>query len=191
MTDLSLSPGERGSCKTNLLVRKYDPDQASWAQLRFDRPDPQENNMVAAGMRPSEELYHEDCNLITDAGWNLLMKNVAGSAGTLFSASVGRISAGSSSNLVTYSDTDLNGPSKYYKLISAAPTVGSTHSTGLTFIATFGTAQANFNWQEFGTDQGTADGTIVQSVFFNHGLANNGTKIVGSIWSVTEIITWI
>lgn len=189
---------ERGSHRTFLLIEKWDEEQVVWARRRSGLWEPAARDFHAAHVRPYETLEHEG-NLVTDAGWNLLMKNVAGTPGTLFSATVGRIGVGISTTAVAYTDTDLNAAAgssnRQFKLISAAPTVGATHAAGLAFQATFGTGQANFLWAEFGTDQGTSDGTTVVGVLFNHGIAGSnptygGTKASGQVWAATETITW-
>lgn len=182
---------ERGAHRTFLRIDKWDEEQSEWVKRHSGLLAPDAWHFHQLRVRPYDALEHEDCNLVTDAGWNLLMKNVAGTAGTLFSATVGRIGAGDSSTAAAYTDTALNAATnKLYKLISAAPTVGATHTAGLVFAATFGSTQANFAWNEFGTDQGTADGTTVTAVFFNHGVASNGTKVSGQTWAATETITW-
>lgn len=181
---------ESGGHRTFLFVDKWDDDQASWVTRKSGIVEPQAADFDRLKVKPYASIVHEDCNLITDAGWNLLMKNSGGTPGTLFSASVGRIAIGSGTTPVSYTDTDITGPNKFYKLFATAPTVGSTHTAGLVFSATFGATQANYAWQEFGTDQGVSDGTTVTAVFFNHGIANNGTKVNGNVWSATETITW-
>ncbi len=182
---------DSGSHRTDLLVEKYDADQTRWVARKSGITEPRGRDFEVLKVRPYEIGEEHDCNLITDAGWNLLMKNVAGTAGALFSATVGRIGIGDSTSAVAYADTALNAATnKQYKLISAAPTVGTTHTAGLVLSASFGSAQANYAWQEFGTDQGTADGTTVAAVFFNHGLSSQGTKSSGQTWVVTETITW-
>lgn len=139
----------------------------------------------------------EDCNLILDTGWNLLMKNVAGTAGTLFSATVGRIGIGTGTTAAAYTDTALGSVASMtgnnWILLSGAPTVNTTHSAGLVFAASFGTSAAVGAWQEFGTDQGTASAgptATPTAVFFNHGISAQGTKLNTQTWTVTETITW-
>ena len=185
---------DSGGHRTYLRVDKWDAEQTEWVKRKSGLLEPDAWHFSQLRVRPYDVGEDEDCNLVTDNGWNLLMKNVAGSAGTLFSATVGRIGVGNSSTASAYTQTDLQASSgstnRQFKLISAAPTVGSTHSAGLAFAATFGSSQANFAWAEFGTDQGTADGTTVTSVFFNRGVSSQGTKASGQTWAVTETITW-
>lgn len=185
---------ESGGHSTLFRVDKWDDDQIAWTARKLDLSpltEPSRRHFDALGVKPFEVYEKDNANLVMDAGWNLMMKNTAGSAGTLFSASVGRIASGDSATAVGYTDTALNAATnKLYKLISGAPTVGTTHSGGLAFAATFSTSQANWSWQEFGVDQGTSDSTTVTSVFFSHGLATPGTKTSAQTWNVTVTITW-
>ena len=186
---------ESGRHSTHFQVQKWDTDQMGWTSRKLDlnpRIEPSRRHFEAVKVKPFEVYDKPDCNKVTDGGWNLLMKNVAGSAGTLFSGSVGRIGSGDSSTAVAYTDTALNAATnKVYNPLSGAPTVGSTHSAGLIFAATFAVGDANWSWQEFGVDQGTSQSTTVAAVFFSHGLATPGTKTSSQTWNVTVTITWL
>lgn len=184
---------ERGAHQGFIRVDEFDGEAERWLQAKgIAKPELRHYNQFR--IRPHQVIEREG-NLITDNGWNLLMKNVAGSAGTLFSATVGRIGLGSTAASVAYTDTDLaaatGATTRQWELLSSAPTVGATHSAGLAFAATFGTGVANFHAQEWGTDQGTAAGTGAStSVFFNHGASDLGTKTSAVSWAVTITITW-
>ena len=185
---------ETGRVTTNFQVDRWDEEQTEWVKRKSGLVEPEAWHFHTLRVRPYDTSLDEDCNLVTDNGWNLIMKNLAGTAGTLFSATVGRIGTGNVNTAAAYTDTDLGAAAgaanRQYKLISGAPTVGTTHTQGLVFTATFGSGLGNYSWAEFGTDQGTADGTTVVSVFWNHGISNQGTKVSGQTWSVTETITW-
>ena len=192
---------DRGGHRSFIRVEEFEADAERWARRQLGmvhRPDPVRGLPLAAyrklKLRPSRVIEAEG-NVVTDAGWQLLMKNAAGTAGTLFSATVGRIGLGSTAATPAYADTDLaaatGATTRQWQLISATPTVGSTHGAGLVFSATFGTGVANFHAQEWGTDQGTASGTGASvSVFFNHGASDLGTKTSALSWAVTITITW-
>lgn len=187
---------ETGFHHTIFTVEKYDADQTRWAHDRLGLPDPvtlTRWHWNQLSIRPYD-IQRTEGNLITDAGWNLMMACTAGTPGTLFSATVGRVGVGDGTTSPAYTDTDLSAAAgsghRQFKLINAAPTVGAGHSDGLVFVSAFGSSSANFHWQEFGTDQGTADGTTVTAVLFNHGLSDMGTKVAGQTWVATETITW-
>ena len=179
-------------------VEKWDTDQIGWASRRLDLPphvEPAARHFAAARIRPAEVYEKEDCNLIQDAGWQLLMNGLAGTAITKFSATVGRIGGGITGTAATYTQNDLlaatGAANRQWELVSATPTVGATHTAGLIFAATFPTTDGNFAWAEFAVDQGTAAGTAAAvAVCLNRGVASPGTKTSAQTWNVTVTITW-
>jgi hypothetical protein len=195
--------------RTDFRVRKWDEDQTRWARrrlgLRYDADvTPREFAMAGpGGVAPYSDFTDYDCNLVVKNGWIALLGGIAGtSITTKFSASAGRIGVGTSSTAATYADTWLGGDTgvssttSYYKLVSGAPVIATTTSPPtLTFSATFGTAVANFAWAEFGTDNFTADGVQLNglggtTIFFNHGISNQGTKVSGQTWTATETVSF-
>jgi len=134
-------------------------------------------------------------------GWVALLGGVAGTTmSPKFGAANGRIGVGTSSTAAAFAQTTLQGDTgaasttSYFKLVSGAPTIatGSAPAT-LTFTAVFGTAVANFAWQEFGTDAGTADSVsnaTTGGTFFNRGVSAQGTKASGQTWTATETISF-
>src|SRR6266704_3931108 len=146
---------ETGKHRTLFTVGKWDLDQVRWVQRHRDFDDvppgwePKAPHFARLDVRPFEVYSKDNANLITNAGWVLLMNGVAGSAVTKFSATVGRIGLGTSATAVTAADTALNAigalTSKNWELVSTAPTVGSGSGSGngLLFSATFPTGDAN------------------------------------------------
>lgn len=198
---------DTGRHRSTWRVEKFGPDERRDTCRRLCMPvtwEPVGGSFHIAGVTPAEVWEESGTNLITDNGWNLLMKNVAGTAGTLFSATVGRIgtsAGGASATTVTAAYTDTNlayTTTDYWQLLSAAPTVGSTHSAGLAFAATFATGNANWQWMEAAIDQGTSSASNVSatSVMFNHigwntgSYTGPGTKTSAQTWNVTVTITW-
>jgi hypothetical protein len=52
---------------------------------------------------------------------------------------------------------------------------------------------ANFAWNEFGSDAGTADSVsnaTTGGTFFNRGVSAQGTKASGQTWTATETISF-
>ena len=132
--------------------------------------------------------------MILQAGWVALLGGIAGtSITTKFSSTVGRIGVGDSNTAAAYTQTDLQAATnKYYQLVSGTPviTTSSTPPT-LVFSASFGTGVANYQWQEFITDEGTASNTgPVVATCLNRGVSNQGTKASGQTWTATETISW-
>lgn len=199
--------GEFIRVSTSLRIRRWDADQTAWTLRRADRHalsllnrgkdvTVSPETFARYGVEPYLETQDDDCNLVTQAGWVAILGSIAGtSIATKFSASAGRVGAGTVSTAAAYTDAHLGGDGNsttaWYKLVSGAPTIstGSTPPT-LVFSATFGTAAGNFAWAEFGTDNGASDSNTVSGVFLNHGISSQGTKASGQTWTVTETLTF-
>lgn len=206
-------PGIRDYVKvsTSFNVKRYDEDMTAWAIRRMGFGDwlpplgvsqgltPVQFESV--GIKPYSETQQDDCNLVVQAGWVALLGGVAGTTmSPKFGAANGRIGVGTSTTAASYTQTTLVGDTgaasttSYFKLVSGAPTIstGSTPPT-LVFTAAFGTGVANFAWQEFGTDAGTADSVsnaTTGGTFFNRGVSSQGTKASGQTWTATETISF-
>jgi hypothetical protein len=202
--DVSLGMRESGGHRTDFLVEKWDADQIAWVtrkdedDLRLVRPgqEPAARHFREYRCLPFETYLLEDANLILDAGWQMMMNGIAGSAVTKFSnGAVGRIGGGISATAATYVQTDLQAATgaanRQWELINAVPTVGSTHTAGLVLAAQFPTTDGNFAWAEFGVDSGTAGGTGASvAPMFSRGTASPGTKTSAQTWNATVTATW-
>jgi hypothetical protein len=203
--------------RTALTISKWDADATEWVLRRemSDEADGWLRRRENATVRPEAfnrhliepyETWHmENCNNVLQAGWVALLGGIAGTTMTnKFSASFGRIGAGTSNTAVAYTQTALVGDTgggsttSYYMLVSTAPVIatGSTPPT-LTLTAAFGTAVGNFAWNEFGTDNYTASGVTTTGlgasvIFFNRGVpaGGMGTKSSGQTWTATESISF-
>lgn len=200
---------------TSLQILKWDAEQTEWA-VRRERGRSTAALLRAGGnvtvhpetfrrlgVQPYETWERHNVNNIVQAGWVALLGGIAGtSITTKFGAANGRIGAGTSATAVAYTQTALQGDTggssttSYYQLVSSAPTI-TTSSTPptLVFAASFGSAVANFAWNEFGTDNYTTSGVTTQSlgasyIFFNRGQVAMGTKASGQTWAVTETISF-
>jgi len=199
--------GEYVRVSTSFRVDRWDAEQTEWArrQLGLGRHATITPHEFASagrgGVKPYLVTQEDDCNLIVQAGWVALLGGVAGTTmSPKFGAANGRIGVGTSSTAASYSqttligDTGVSSTTSYFKLVSGAPTIstGSSPPT-LVFVSVFGTGVANFAWQEFGTDAGTADSvsnSTTGGTFFNRGVSNQGTKASGQTWTATETISF-
>ena len=198
--------------KTSFAVQRWDAEQTEWLARKFARdwggiprrPDfaftPQHFGQY--GVQPYSVTRQDDCNMILQAGWVALLGGVAGTTITnKFSATNARIGVGTSTTAASFSQTALQGDTggssttSYYQLVSGSPVIstGSAPCT-LVFSASFGTGNANFSWQEFGTDNYTTSGVTTTGlgasyILFNRGVSNQGTKASGQTWTATETIS--
>lgn len=100
---------------------------------------------------------------------NVLTPAVIGAAYTAFSNANANIGVGISSAAFAATQTDLQGATKTRKGMDATyPTLAGNV---ITFRSTFGTADANHAWAEFGVFNAAAGGTMM-----NRTVADNGTK---------------
>jgi hypothetical protein len=204
---------EYAAVSTSLLIRKWDEDAVRYV-LRAEGRDTavltrRENVQIPPAVfarhkiEPYETWQRDNVNNVLQAGWVALLGGIAGTSITnKFSATNGRIGVGTSSTAVSYTQTALQGDTggssttSYYQLVSGAPTIstGSSPPT-LVLAATFGTGNANFAWNEFGSDNYTTSGVTTTGlgasyIFFNRGQVAMGTKASGQTWTATETISF-
>ena len=184
---------DAGRVKTRWFVDRWDEDQTAWVVNRSGLVAPESCDFVALNVKPYRSSVVEG-NLITTAGWtrasNLLTNQSATQA---LDSTHTRIGAGDGAGTAAAGDTDLSASAgsthRWFQLVSGAGTV-STNT--LAFSATFGTADGNFAWTEFGIDVGnTSSGNTVAALLYNHKTSiAQGTKASGQTWSVTATFTY-
>lgn len=138
----------------------------------------------AAGAGP-DEVLEVPGNLLLNAGITRLLNRLAGVTATAFDASNARIGVGNSSTAASAAQTDLQGASKFFALVDSVSVSNQT----ITFVASYGSSDANFAWEEWGVDNGTADSSTVTAPLLNRKVASMGTKGSGSTWTLTVTIT--
>ncbi len=194
-----LAVADRSFGTTRWRVERWDADQTEWAGIhlggtsRFVQPQP--SDFQALGIRPYS-VTELTGNLITNAGWTRLMNLLTNQGATqALTATATRIGVGNGSTAEAYADTDLaaaaGAGNRYFQPVTGAGTLGTRT---LAFSATFGTADGNFAWNEFGIDVGTpsvSGGTTVNALLFNRkaGIAQ-GTKASGQTWTATATVTF-
>jgi hypothetical protein len=205
--DAATGMTEHIGLRTSFHVERWDEEQTAWTMRKVERDfnappwhDIPPAQFAYYGVKPYLVTHDEDCNLITEQGWAALLGSIAGTSITLkFGAASSRIGVGTSATAANGVDTKLTGDTggasttSYYKLVSGAPVITTTGVIGtLVFVSVFGTAVANFAWNEFGTDNGSADSVTITPttpVFLNHGVSAQGTKASGQTWTATETIS--
>jgi hypothetical protein len=201
---------ESGIGTTHWRVDRWDEEQTQWALKKIaadlgvlipGRPG------GAAGVTVDATIFRRFKvepylttevvgNLITTAGWTRLMNLLTAQGGTqALSATAVRIGVGNSNTAEAYGDTDLGAAAgsanRWFQIVTGAGTLGTRT---LAFTSTFGTADGNFAWNEFGMDVGTptvTSGNTVAALLFNHKASiAQGTKASGQTWTATATLTF-
>jgi len=112
---------------------------------------------------------------LTTAGLTHMLQATLGEAGlTPFDAANSYMGVGDSATAFDASQTDLLGTNKYRKAVDT----GSPSRSGLdtTWVATFGTTEANFNWQEAGIFNASSGGTMLFRIVWNWGVKTSAVS---------------
>lgn len=122
---------------------------------------------------------------LTTAGRNHLAETIIGNAVTAFNNANAQIGVGDGTTAFTAGQTDLVGTNKVRKAMDATyPTL--TSGNVLTFRSTFGTADANFAWNEWGVFNAATAGTMLNRLVPATSL---GTKPNTQTWQFTVTLT--
>jgi hypothetical protein len=114
-----------------------------------------------------------------NTGRDFIAQKVIGGTGQIFDATHAYVCVGDSSAAFAATQTDLQAATnKFRKIVDEGyPTcIGNL----LAFKSTFTSAEANFDWREWGISNGAAAGSGV--VMLNRLVENNGTKVAGQTW---------
>lgn len=97
---------------------------------------------------------------LVNAGRDYIITRITGTTGTAFNNANTYLGVGNSAtNTSPLTYTDLQGGSKTRKIMDASYPQVSTNT--LTFRATFGTSEANHNWQEWGIFNAATGGVML------------------------------
>ena len=133
--------------------------------------------------RPFDVLVREG-NLLTQTGINLIWTLLSGGAGTALNNANARIGVGNSTQAAADTNTDLVGASVAWKgMETSYPVVSALGDKKITFRAQFGSAEANFAWEEWGLDNGATAHKLL-----NRKVESLGTKSSGT-WQLTVEIS--
>lgn len=122
---------------------------------------------------------------LTDAGRNLIAADLLGEAVTEFNAANSHIGVGDSATAFAAAQTDLQAAAN--KLRKAMDATFPTRAVNvLTFRATFGMAEANFEWKEWAVFNAAVGGTM-----FNRKVEapTLGVKPGTQTWQISTAIT--
>lgn len=117
----------------------------------------------------------------------------AAAATAAFNTTQSRIGVGDGTTAGAASDTDIQGTvaaNKWWVVVSSAPSITTNQ---MAFTGSYGTAAANYAWQNFAVDNcggsnavtGAASGTRSGGTMLDHVASNQGTKASGQTWNPT------
>jgi hypothetical protein len=156
-------------------VRKYSEDIDLWladgrTQVEFEETfDP-------------FAIVDIDGNLLLNSGIGVMEDLLIGVAGTVFSNANARLGVGDSTTAAAASQTDLQAAANKVRVAMDA-TYPSRAGTVLTFQSSFGSAVANWVWNEWGIFNAAAAGSML-----NRKVEALGTKATGT-WVLQVTIT--
>lgn len=132
------------------------------------------------------EVVEVPGNLLLNEGITEFLALIAGTGGTAFSNANARLGVGDSNTAAAAAQTALQAvTNKLYKTMEAGyPTVTGQ---SIAFRAVFGSAEANFAWEEFSVMNGADEATAKN---LNRKVSAQGTKAAGQTWQLDLTIAF-
>lgn len=160
----------------NVVTRRLCPIQvaAKEAELR---------EQFKTEVEPTEVIEFDE-NLMANVGINVMLDLLMGAAGTAFSNANAYLAVGNGTAAEDAAHTDMQGASKTYKAMNSS--YPSVSTTTITFQSDFGSADANYAWEECGALNGNNPPT---AALLNRKKQSLGTKASGATWTLTLQIT--
>ena len=181
---------ESGSEDAVLIIRKYDGDMANWITRKSGIKAPKEADFQRFKIRPYQEVIAYG-NGITTVGWGRILDRAVGSTAQSWDSGHCRIGVGTSTVGTAVGNTDLDSPTgtanRYWQTVDALASTGTGGGTvRLSVVATFTSGNANFIWNEWGIDQGSATGSGASvAPLLNRKVQSLGTKASPAVWTAT------
>jgi hypothetical protein len=157
--------------------------KVKWTLDKFEGDFNSYDEAIAAGAVPYEHLDREG-NMLVQNGTQLLEDALIGVAITYFSNANARIGVGDSTTAAANTQTDLQASTNKTRVAMDA-TYPSRSAQTVTFRSTFGSAVANYAWQEWGIFNAASGATSM----LNRKVESMGTKSSGTTWVLTVTIT--
>ena len=159
------------------VVEEKGKWKAKWKIIKYKSEEDYKAGRIA-------EVLEFDGNLLLNEGINLIWTLICGGTGTAFNSTNSYIGVGDSTTAASATDTGLLGTNKLYRAMdSGYPIYGSNQQA--TWRATFGSADANFAWNEITVANGNSD----TAVNLNRKVQSMGTKISGAVWTAQLTVT--
>jgi hypothetical protein len=178
---------ESGKVRSEWRIWKY-PRMESWAQKQLHYLHHvlgwSVEKVKELGIFEKPSLLWVPGNLLLNEGINLLWTLACGGSGTPWNNANAYIGVGDGTASESADQIGLQGTNKAYKAMdSGYPTYGSNQQAR--WQSTFGSADANFTWNEITVANGSSD----TAVNLNRKVQNLGTKASGTTWIAQLTIT--
>lgn len=119
---------------------------------------------------------------LSNTARNLIAQMIAGEAYTAFNNANAYLGVGNSSTAYSAAHTDLQGASKTRKAMDTG--YPQRTDNAITYRSTFTTAEANYDWLEWGVFNDPAAGAMLCRK-----ADNQGTKTSDYSWRLTSVVT--
>ncbi|MFI6496894.1 hypothetical protein [Nonomuraea typhae] len=190
---MTMPEAARGT--THWRIDRWDAEQTAWVQQRSGLLAPAVEDFRRHGVAPYD-VADIHGNLITTAGLTRLTNLLTAGGGQAITNTSARIGVGNGAGTAAVGDTDLSASAgssnRWFRVMDA--TYPQVSAGVLTLKATFGSADGNFAWNEFGIDIGTptvSSAATVNATLFNHKTSiAQGTKASGQTWAATATVTF-
>lgn len=183
------------------IVEKWSPDQMERLTQEHGNKRLEREDLYRLIGAPEEITDDLPSNILTNGagsgGINRLLNLLIGTGSiAAYTNSISRTGVGTSTTAESASQTDLQAAAGSTNRFFQAAAASYPQVSGSTFTmqSTFGTADGNFAWQEWGIDGGGSSGTTVGTFsssnagLLNRKVASLGTKASGSTWTITTTI---
>lgn len=196
----TLTPVEERTWKIDTMVKKYDAADVTIDDRRVKlrgfanrcrrRTRIERHVTIREGATPFEVLTAEH-NLLVNAGIQRMLDLLIVAGGQGFNNANSRIGVGDSTTAASASQTDLQAiagaSDRQFEIMDA--TFPSRASQTVTWRSTFASGEANFHWQEWCIDPGTAAGTTIVTPMLNRKVTDLSTKVAGQVWQFSVTLT--
>lgn len=152
-----------------------------WTIEKYEARQLRSGTEFVAG-KPFEVL--EFPNLATNTGIALMLDLLIGAGGTVYSNANAYVGVGDSTTAVSASHTDLQAASNKLRVACDA-TYPSRSGQTLTAQSTFGTSQANYEWNEIGFFNNSSAGTMFGRALISSPFTKTSALSVVARYTVT------
>ena len=157
-----------------------------WTVGKFKDPDGLIEKALKAGASIKDlapyAVEEFEGNLLLNTGIDEMWDIIVGDSTNVFSNDLCKIGIGDDgTTAASASQTDLQGATTAY--VTMDDTYPTSTTQKVTFRSTYGSAVANFHWNEFTIKQDTS------AICLNRKLSDKSTKVVGETWTAQLEIT--